>query len=426
MTKKILFTLLCVAVVCDAQMITGRLTTSMYGWQGRDSALAKATYVRAYENVQLNFTQQQYSFNTNFQVSNDFGSTINTDPELKLSSLVVRVRNIADLADVAAGRQYVYAGVGNGMIDGGLVKVLFWERRIGLTLYGGYNVIHSRNINLAYNLNDNSLSGAQLTVAPVENATIGLSVMNKILKPAPYKATRVDSLFNPYVIIIKRTPAEEQLASLDARYEMTKELSIYGRADYDMNFERLSRIQLFSRYAVLPTLGITAEYMMREPRLAYNSIFSVFNYSSTDEIEAGIEYEAMSRLHTYARYAYVKYSDDNSQRLTVGGSYEFLTVSYNQNFGYAGDLSGISVQAVYPVWEQTVIPSVGIGYASYKLEKNAPQQSVMNLSLGTTYRPAASLSSDLQLQWINNPLYKNDVRMFLKVNYWFSSKADWF
>jgi hypothetical protein len=407
-------------------MITGRLTTSMYGWQGRDSAYAKATYLRAYENVQLSLTQQQFSFNTNFQVSNDFGSTINTDPELKLSSLVLRARNIEEIADVAIGRQYVYAGVGNGLIDGGLVKAMFWERRIGLTLYGGYNVVHSRNINLTYNLNDNSLSGAQLTITPADDVQFGVSVMNKILKPAPYTATRIDSLFNPYVVIIKRTPAEEQLASIDARYEMTRELQFYGRTDYDMNFERLSRIQIYSRYAVMPALGITAEYIMREPRIAYNSIFSVFNYTSTSEIEAGVEYEVMPLLHTYARYGYVKYTDDNSQRLTIGGSYEFVTMSYSQNFGYAGDLSGLSVQAVYPLMEQTVIPSVGFGYASYKLEKDAPSQSVMNFNLGATYRPAGSLSTDCQLQWMNNPLYKNDVRLFVKVNYWFSSKADWF
>src|SRR5450830_496431 len=90
-----------VATTASAQLASGRFTTSFYGWQGRSASLEKQDYLRGYENVQLDFSHQHFSFNTNFQLSKDFGTVINTDPEMRLSSLTVRARDIADVANVS-------------------------------------------------------------------------------------------------------------------------------------------------------------------------------------------------------------------------------------------------------------------------------------------------------------------------------------
>jgi hypothetical protein len=181
-----------------------------------------------------------------------------------------------------------------------------------------------------------------------------------------------------------------------------------------------------ARVGILSSLSVTADYLFREPRVAYNSIFSVFNTNSTKELEAGLEYEVMPMFHTFARYATVQYTDDNSQRITVGGSYDFMNISYTQNFGYAGDLNGVSLQAVYPMMERKFTPNVGFGYATYQLSDNGAKNTVINSSIGATYRPLPALSTDLLLQWMRNPLYANDVRVFVKVNYWFSERLSWF
>ncbi|MFA6540992.1 MAG: hypothetical protein WCT99_05255, partial [Bacteroidota bacterium] len=102
--KNIFISLALLLSTASAQLITGRSTTSLYSFQGLDSALAKVTNVRAYENVYLNIAKDDISFTMNALVSNDFGSTIATDPELRISSLMVKVRNIGGLADLSAGR----------------------------------------------------------------------------------------------------------------------------------------------------------------------------------------------------------------------------------------------------------------------------------------------------------------------------------
>ncbi|HTX17223.1 MAG TPA: hypothetical protein VMG34_01080 [Bacteroidota bacterium] len=422
----LLFSVCLAAGTATAQFTSGRFTTSFYGWQGRNSTLDKEDYLRAYENVQFNFAQDPFDFNTNFQLSKDFGTVIGTDPDLRLSSLVVRGRDIAGIADLSVGRQFVFAGVGNGLMDGAEVKGSLLDHRLGFTAYGGYNVIQSRDIVLKRDFADNSLVGGQLTYEPVDNAVVGLSFMDRTRKPEPFTAVRADSLFNPYVVVVAYSPDEEEYASLDASYSLLNKVSLYGRSDYDFNFERISRAQLEARAGIVSALTATVDYLFREPRVAYNSIFSVFNTSSTQEVEGGLEYQFSPLIRAFARFADVQYTDDNSSRLTVGGAYDIVNVSYTQNFGYAGDLDGISVQAVYPMMNRIVTPSLGFGYASYQLSDNAPKSTVINGSVGATYRPTPALSTDLQLQWMHNPLYSNDVRVFAKVNYWFSDHLSWF
>lgn len=422
--KNIFISLALLLSTASAQLITGRSTTSLYSFQGLDSALAKVTNVRAYENVYLNIAKDDISFTMNALVSNDFGSTIATDPELRISSLMVKVRNIGGLADLSAGRQFVFAGAGYGLIDGMIGSLRVLDRSVTIVGYGGTNVTRTRDIRKQW-IGNNGMFGGQVIYAPVEQGSIAVSYMNKRMIRKPYDAVRADSLFNPYIIVINSLPLAEELASLDVEYDFHTVL-LQAKSDYDFESEALSRIQAFTRVSISDELGATAEYIFREPRLAYNSIFSVFNVNSTKEIEGGIEYRPMTKTFLYARFGNVQYVDESSQRLVVGGTYDFISAAYTQNFGYAGELNGISLQAVYPLGDRTLTPSLGFGYASYKQDKNDASSTVVNATAGVAFRPIKALSTDLQLQWMNNPLYNSDVRLFLKATYWFNERMSWF
>lgn len=408
----------------NAQFVTGRLTTSFYGWQGRDANDGRLNFLRGYENVQLNANSGSFSFGTNLQVSNDFATKIGTDPELRLSSLVLKVQRIADVLDVSLGRQFVFAGVGNGIMDGADLKLSLLGGKIGTQMYGGYNVVETRTLNWKKNLPDNSFFGAQVTGNPFDNLLLGVSYMNRRRAPDAFTVVRLDSLFNPYQVVLFSTPYEEEYASVDANYDVLPNINVYGRGDYDVNMERVSRVELNTRVGVLSSLYVTVDVLHREPRLAYNSIFAVFNSNSTQEVEGGVEYNVTPTIRAFARYAYVDYRDDNSQRITLGGSYEFLSASYTRNFGFAGDLNGIAIQAAYPLKDRTFVPMLAFGYGSYRISPDEATNTVLNGSLGLTYRPMPSLSADIETQFMQNRLYANDVRVFLKVNYWFSTRLD--
>lgn len=433
MIRSLCFGLVVLAVSASAQLMTGRLTTSMYGFEGNYSVrepngvvnTVSSTYLRAYENVYFNTATENYAFNMNAMVSNDFGTAIETDPELRVNSFLLKVKNIGGLADITAGRQFVFAGVGSGLIDGVSGTARFFDRALSVTGYGGSNVIQSREVRKNY-IGANGLFGGQITYAPMEEAVVGVSYMNKRWQRKPYTALRMDSLFNPYAVVINSRPNEEELASVDVEYQYERALTLQAKSDYDFHTEEIAKVQTFARYGVMKELNVTAEYIYRQPRVAYNSIFSVFNINSTKEIEGGLEYRPMTSAFFYARFANVSYVDDeSSQRLVLGGSYDILSATYTQNFGYAGELNGISVQAVYPMMERTLTPMLAFGYATYKYDKADAASDVVNATVGAVYRPVQALSADLQLQWMSNPHYSNDTRIFLKVNYWFSEQLNW-
>jgi hypothetical protein len=422
---KIIIILLLSSTALFGQFINSRLTTSLYTFQGRDTTLAKQTYLRAYENIYLTAAKDDISFRMNAMVSNDFGSTIATDPELRVSSLLVKVRKIGGLADLSVGRQFVFAGAGYGLIDGTLASAQFLESMVNVTAYGGTNVIHTRDIKSQW-IGDNGMFGGQFIVAPIANGSVGVSYMNKRMLRKPYNAVRADSLFNPQIVIINSLPLAEELASIDLQYDFNGCVVLQGRSDYDVHNEDISRMQAFTRVTATDQLSATVEYIFREPRVAYNSIFSVFNVNSTKELEGGIEYRPLAKTFLFARFANVDYVDETSQRLVLGGTYDYVSASYTQNFGYAGELNGISLQAAYPIMERVITPTIGIGYASYKQAKNDPSNTVFNVNAGAVYRPMKTLSTDLQLQWMKNPQFDSDMRVFLKVSYWLNEQMNWF
>jgi hypothetical protein len=418
------FVLLLLAAQAEAQFVTGRFTTSVYGWQGTDANVSKFNYVRGYENVQLSANDGNFSFATNLQASNDFATKIGTDPELRLSSLVLKARNIAGVLDLSVGRQYVFAGVGNGIVDGVDLKSSFLQGLLSAQAYGGYNIMDTRALNWKKNLLNNAFFGAQVTGRPLANLLVGLSYMNRRREPDAFTVVRLDSLLNPYLVTLSSTPYMEEFTSIDANYDVLPNVNLYGRGDYDLNFERISRAELNARVGVLSSLYVTADVLHRQPRVDYNSIFAVFNSNSTEEAEGGAEYLIGSTIRTYARYGYVRYRDDNSQRLTLGGSYDFVSASFTRNFGFAGDLNGLSLQAAYPLQDRVFIPMIAAGYGSYKISPDAGTNNVLNGSLGLTYRPVPSTSANIQMQYTQNRLYSSDVRIFLNFTYWFSDKMN--
>jgi hypothetical protein len=410
----------------NAQLLSARFATSFYGWQGISESLEKQNYSRIYENVQINIANNKFALTTNFIATKDFATSIATDPELRFSTLVLSCKKLFDALNINVGRQFVAGGVGSGFIDGGLASLRLFDNKFALTTYGGYNVIETRSINLKKNLPENAFYGGLLRISPLEEISLGLSYMNRTRKPESFKLHKIDSLYNPYIVEMTLNKMEEQYGSVNLSYEPFSTMRLYGRTDYDFNYERFSRAEVSLHYTLFEALTLTGDYLWRESRISYNSIFSVFTSKSTQEFEGGAEYEFTPLFKTFAKFAYVKYTDEESGRLNIGGNYDFLFLSYTQNFGYAGELNGISCQAVYPLCENLLTPTVGIGYAKYKFTSDSPENTVFNVNTALTYRPEQTLSITASLQYLNNRLYSNDTRIFITINYWLNSQLNLF
>jgi hypothetical protein len=409
-----------------AQFVTGRFVTSAYTWEQFDTVGSSAMYVRAFQVAQLSVTQGDVSFHTYLQgalnATNEFGDL----GRIRVYNLYLKWANIGDAVDLTAGRQAVYAGVGAGTIDGGMVRARLFDRGVTLVGYAGAPVV-GRYDWISEGWDKGLALGGQITTTLVENTKIGVSYVNWREDRPSYSAIRAqDTTFLPVAVPIELDDQAYQYVGGDIHYRYAGKVSLYGRYDYDINFERTARFQAGARFDVVDRLGFTADYIYRIPRVAFNSIFSAFIANNVEEMEFGAEYEVLPRLRAFGKVARVMYDTDESNRWTLGLTSGYGSVSYAGGDGYAGQLQSVTVQGAYPLAGRTIIPNAAVNYASYRLSADEERQDALSLAAGVTLRPSQPVSVDLQGQLLTNKYYANDLRLHLRFTYWFAEQLSLF
>jgi len=259
---------------------------------------------------------------------------------------------------------------------------------------------------------------------PINNLRFGLGVVDKNFKSTSYWANRLDENLNPVLIEIQKRSNQFTFATAEVGYEIENFFSVFSKAEYDLNFETISKVELTGRYNKIENLGIDFYYNFREPRIRYNSIFSIFNFGTTQEIEAGVDYKVNEKLTVIGKFGNVYYTDETSQRITLGVNTNAGNISYRKSFGYAGELDALSLYFAKSFMDGTLTPSAGLSFTSYKISPDDSRSSLVSLLVGTNVRPWKTLSFDVQGQYFNSKIYQNDFRFLLKVNYWFNSNLN--
>jgi hypothetical protein len=119
----------------------------------------------------------------------------------------------------------------------------------------------------------------------------------------------------------------------------------------------------------------------------------------------------------------VSYNDVDSRQMTLGVNGDHVSFSLTRDDGNGGELSAASLSLGYPFFENKLTPTLMLGYAHYKLsEYSSNLDDAMSLSFGAVYRPLRVLSVDAQVQWIQNKIYNNDMRIFIRISYLLSQQ----
>ncbi len=114
------------AVQVWAQSINGRFYTSFYSWErevfGEDPSKHFQTYSGAIVHVKK-LGHKNLSFHTNVRFSKDLASN-EFSLRNKLYNAYFEWKDLFNnKVDISFGRKFVWAGVGNGTIDGGKIEV---------------------------------------------------------------------------------------------------------------------------------------------------------------------------------------------------------------------------------------------------------------------------------------------------------------
>lgn len=420
--RKVLFVLFLLPIFITAQNINGRFSSSLYSFERFDTQQNSETYLRAYETLALNVNKNQFSLRTRFNFETDISNTLDNDPRVRFYNLFIEGRDLFDVATIKLGRQTLINSVAGGTYDG--VSLDLKHSGFKLSGFYGGNVPAYQKLELTDDFANDYVLGAKLVATAFEDFRFAVSYIDKNFKPISYEAVRLDENFNPVTILIERNSNQYKYVSGEVSYNMQGIFDINTRFDYDLNFETTSKFEISGRYDQIEDLGINVYYNYREPRIRYNSIFSVFNYGNTQEIEAGLDYKISDIFTVIGKFGNVKYEDENSQRMTVGVNTSCGNLSYRKTFGYAGELDAVSLYTARSFMDGFVTPSIGIAYTSYKLDPDSDTNTITTLLGGVNVRPWRELSFDLQGQFFNNKIYKSDFRLFFKINYWFNTNLD--
>ncbi len=404
-----------------SQMVSGRIVSSIYSWKRFDSVDVSNRWSRGFLSAIVDVSEGDFSLHTNLQGAATARKNVIEDKDVRTYNLYATWKNMCDVVDFSVGRIPFFAGVGIGTLDGIRLSSYFSDNTMKVTLYGGANVPVNYTLNGWRPLDKNFTLGGQFITSAIPNIRLGVSIVSRLRELEAYQALRADSLFNPIEITVSPDPRREQLGSVDLSYRLGI-VSAYGRYDYDVNEKSTRRGQVNVDVAVTDDIELSGSFIHRAPIIPFNSFFSVFTIHTTDEVEGGVDVLLLPRLRTFVRGAYVRYEGDKSFRYTIGLANDYASLSYRGNSGYAGELNSVSCQGLYPLFDRFLTPTIGLSYYSYRLSAAAAREEAMTGLLGATVRPDLPVSLDVQVQWLRNKVYNNDVRIFGQLNYWFSTR----
>ncbi len=422
LTINILAITFLITLSLQAQNVRGRISSSLYSFERYSSIDNSDQYLRAFQTLRLQVTKNNISLKTRINFESDIINPLDRDPKLRFYNLYLEARNLYDVATLKIGRQPLYNSVAGGLYDGINLKLKF--KGFNLTGYFGGNVAPYQKLQFTDDLFNDYIAGGKVSVTAVENLKFDLSYIDKNFKPQQYQAIRLDENLNPINVLIRKNSNQFKFVSAGLTYKIKNLIRINTKYDYDLNFETTSKFSVSARYNQIKNLGISLFYNFREPRIRYNSIFAVFNYGNTQEIEGGVDYKFNKKITLFGKFGNVTYKDDNSQRLTIGINSNYGGLSYRKTFGYAGELDALSLYTAKTFLNGLLTPSVGFAYTSYKLSPDEETNKIISFLGGVNIRPWKLWSFDLQAQYFSNKIYKNDLRVFFKINYWFNTNLN--
>jgi hypothetical protein len=400
------------------QNINGRISSSVYSMERFDTVNVSDQYLRAYELLNLNINQDKFSLRTYLDFEGDLLNDAREASRVRLYNFYIEGRDLYDVATIKLGRQPIFNSIEGGVYDGANIDLKF--KHIKITGYYGGDVPSYQKVEFD-DWGNNYITGGKVSTDIIDNFQVSLSYVNKNFKPPDYYALRLDPLNNPVNVLISHNSNQFSFGSAEVFYDLKNTIGVEARYDYDFNFEKTSKFEINADYLQIDNLKLNVYYNYRDPRINYNSIFSVFNYGNTQEIEAGGDYTLNKEITLTGKVGDVIYQDDNSQRVTLGISTRYGTLTYLKNLGYAGEMDAVSLYSAHSFWDGIITPSAGISYTAYKLSRDDDVNNLTSILAGINVRPYRVLSFDLQVQYMDNKIYKNDFRFFFKINYWFNT-----
>ncbi|MFC1555857.1 hypothetical protein ACFL67_02120 [candidate division KSB1 bacterium] len=423
--RKITLCVIAAALWCSvvsAQSFSGRLFSSVYTWEREIFGVSQQKNIQAYNGAVLHvngISGRDISFHTYARLSNTFGDA-DFEAKNKLYNAYFEWKNIADKFDLSVGRHFIWAGVGNGTIDG--AKVEYNLKKWGKAgIYAG-SLTPLRESWKVDSWAESHMIGA-FYKARLYDTDMQVSWVKKDRDPVEYAMPGRYS-----ERIISTSGLRANLAGIDVAKSITDKVRLYLKTEaslYDNGDSflpktiELDRFEVSSDYTPMQKLTVSAQYFYRNPHQNLNSIFSVFSQSSNQEFWVNVYYRPLLNYTVYGGWALVKMENDETNRFNIGFSSLYFSVGGQKFSGYSGEYDNMYLSSQYPVFENIWLKG-SISAGRYKLyDTAADYNNLVTSSAGLTYKPRPSITFDIEGQGVRNEINKTDYRLFGRFNYWF-------
>lgn len=422
--KKWFCLLFAILPACVAgQSINSRLTTSFYTWERNVTDSTSQNHLRIYQTAQLTLGQlasNRLSFHFYGIVSQDVAEDADDDPIPRLYNAYLKWHERKGiLQDVKLGRQRIYSGVAYGTIDGVDLTLRIGDRfKVGG--FVGMLVPFSNEIEVG-KWDDSRAYGFRAGANDIFGTRVLLSFMQRDRRPESYTSPLKQDITGELGLITFES-TEQRLAGIDLYRRFGRKVNAYGRLDYDMLRERVRRAHIELKVSATQKIDLTAHVFHRAPLLSDNSIFRVFENSTTQDIGLRGSYRIKPGWFVTGDFGYVQYDGDETVRFGLGVRHQYGSLGYNFRSGYGGRNNGVYATLSYPL-----TPKIGLlattGFSRYSLfNEDTDLNTSLTGSVGFNYRANRTFSFDLLGQGVRNRFYDNDFRLFVKANYWFFGK----
>jgi hypothetical protein len=316
------------------------------------------------------------------------------DPQTSVYDAYVRLKDIPKGASLYLGRQFVYTAVGSALLDGVRAKYRLGQS-LEFQIFGGSRVSRLFPEKIR-SLSDNGSFGGRAGYLLTSTIRFGLNWM--------WSRSNGDLAFHR--------------AGLDAEKTLDRG-RVYSRLTFDVAGRRLDEFLFQASYRPGPWY-VGGEFTTREPRVAYNSLFSLIETSQRQEARASIQRTVWRQLAVLTQMQVSFLGDDRVWHGSIGVRSTNYHIAWRQQGGDGGDRNGLVgyVSHVYhDRWEFFATADV----SRYRVQ---PEQEVRSdayaASLGVRWRSGGGLSAGLEGQYLRNAVDTEDYRLLLQVRKNFS------
>jgi hypothetical protein len=422
--KKLALAFLAIATLplqLNGQSLNARFSTSLYSYERNLTNSTAVNYMRLYQTAQLTvgqFASNRLSFHLFGQVSQDLAESADDDPIPRLYNAYFQwqERN-ALLSQVKLGRQRVYSGVAYGAIDG-LDLTVRAGNHFKIGGFAGFLVPTSNEIEVA-SWDASHAFGLRASTDQILGAKMLVSFYQRNRQQVSYTNGRFTSGLLPQARTISFQSLEQRLIGIDVYRSVAGRANVYGRFDYDLLNERVRRGQFELRVSPTQKLELAGEFFHRAPLIGANSIFSVFDQSTSQDFGLRANYRVNQTWFVDGNLGYQMYDGDESLRFGLGLRFKYGYFGYNFRRGYGGQNNGAYASLNYQLNSKIGL-TANTGLSRYSLfDDDGDDHTSITGSVGVNYRPHKLISVDVVGQALRNRFLSNDMRLFARANYWF-------